>query len=86
MQIRARKDLTYEDAILLFAPLTNRVLDAINTDYLLTSLEDSTGRRMFQIEAFRREGYESGGGEVSLDTQWIDWVAYISSTNCRQTS
>ena len=86
VQIRARKDLTYEDAILLFAPLTNRVLDAINTDYLLTSLEDSTGRRMFQIEAFRREGYESGGGEVSLDTQWIDWVAYISSTNCRQTS
>jgi hypothetical protein len=86
VQIRAIKDLTYENAILLFAPLSQRVLDAINKDYLLTSLTDSTGRTMFLIEAFRREGYESGGGEVSIDTQWVDWVAYVSSTNCRETS
>jgi len=86
VQIRARKDLTYENATLLFSPLTQRVLDAINRDYLLTALTDSTGRTMFLIEAYRREGYESGGGEVSIDTQWIDWVAYVSSTNCRQTS
>ncbi len=87
VQIRARVDTDdYTDALELFGPVVLRIEDAINRDSRLARLEDGMGRTMFLIEAHRREGYESGGGNTWLDTQWVDWCAYVSSTNCRQTS
>lgn len=87
VQIRARVDTdNYTDALELFGPVVLRIEDAINRDSRLAILEDGMGRTMFLIEAHRREGYESGGGNTWLDTQWVDWCAYVSSTNCRQTS
>ena len=87
VQIRARVDQdNYTDALELFGPIVLRIEDAINRDSRLANLEDELGRTMFIIEAHRREGYESGGGSTWLDTQWVDWRAYVSSTNCRQTS
>jgi hypothetical protein len=83
VQIRLRKRQNAEEASWLFEPVKERIRQAINCDASLSSLSDDFGNTMFWIETFRATGYDSGGGEVSLTNQWVDFRAFVSSTNCR---
>lgn len=85
VQIRLRQRTSLEDAMWIFSAVKERVKQAINLDKSLKTLTDGMGNTMFLIETFRAIGYDSGGAEVSLTTQWVDFRALVSRSNCRET-
>ncbi len=83
IQINIRQKLPYSEAVDIIASVIERVRAAINRDKSLVPARDDWGNNLFKLETFQAYGHASGGGNVSINTRWIDWRAYISSTNCR---
>ena len=83
VQVRIRKKMKYDDAVWLIAAVIERAKQAINRDTTLRRISDDLGNTMFLIEAFRVDGYESGGGRMSVNFRWVDFRAYVTCTNCR---
>jgi len=82
VQVNIRQDLEYADAMWISAVVVERVKQAINLHPDVRSLTDSYGNVMFKLQTFRAIGYASGGGDVSVYFRWVDFVAYVSYTNC----
>jgi hypothetical protein len=83
VQINYRRKKGYEDAIKEIGPIIQRVKLGINTDARLKYLEDSLGAFMSSIQAIRSEGYTSGGGDISLERQWVTFRAWVHHDNTR---
>jgi hypothetical protein len=83
VEIRLRKKLEYTDAVDIFAVVIQRVKDAINREESLRTLTDQMGNTMSIIEAFEAPGYAAGGGNVSINIRWVNWRAFVHSTNAR---
>ncbi|MCP4537697.1 MAG: hypothetical protein GY832_11160 [Chloroflexi bacterium] len=83
VQINIRQKLPYSEAVDIIASVIERVRAAINREKSLVPLADDWGNSLFKLETFQAYGHASGGGNVAINTRWIDWRAYIGSTNCR---
>lgn len=83
VQINIREDLSSEDAVAISGAVSARVKNAINQDRRLAYIADDFGNHMQQLDTFKRTGYASGGGNVSIYIHWVDWRAHIVSTNMR---
>lgn len=83
VQIRARRRETSEDATFIIKPVHVRIKRAINRDKRLRLIQDDLGNTMFTIHTFRAVGYESGGGDVTINTRWVNFRALACYSNCR---
>jgi hypothetical protein len=83
VQVRVRQRLAAEDASKLMYPILARIRQALNRDERLRFIEDGFGNYMFRIETFRATGYESGGGDVTINSKWVDFRALVCYSNCR---
>ena len=84
VQINIREKVPYDTAKAINSAVANRIEIAINQDAVLRSFSDEFGNFCSQIDTFRASGYQSGGGNVSINIRWIDWRAFVHSTNCRR--
>lgn len=83
VQVRIRENLGHKLALNLKGAVSDRVRKAINRDERLRVLTDDLGNTMFWIETFKHSGHASGGADVSIFIEWIDWRAAICSDNRR---
>lgn len=83
VQVNIRENMPYAEAVDIIASVIERVRAALNREKSLVPLADDWDNSMFKLETFQAYGHASGGGNVAINTRWIDWRAYISSTNCR---
>lgn len=83
VQVNIREKLPYETAKAINGAVASRIEAAINQDGELDAFHDDFGNFMSRIETFEASGYQAGGGNVSINIRWIDWRAFVHSTNCR---
>jgi len=83
VQINIREKMSYELAKSINGAVAARIEAAINQDAELDAFGDDFGNFMSRIETFQGSGYQAGGGNVSINIRWIDWRAFVHSTNCR---
>lgn len=83
IQINIREKLSYETAKAINGAVAARIEAAINRDSELDAFADDFGNFMSRVETFQASGYQAGGGNVSINIRWIDWRAFVHSTNCR---
>jgi hypothetical protein len=73
-----QKNTTPADAVAILALVKTRVAYSINNDVQLTRLTDDYGYQIVAVEMSENYGYASGGGNISVDRHWCDWVATAS--------
>lgn len=83
VQVRIRENLEHRLALNLKGAVSDRIRKAINRDERLRALTDDLGNTMFWIETFKHSGHASGGANVSIFIEWVDWRAAICSDNRR---
>lgn len=83
IQVNIREGFPYDIAKAINGAVAARVEAAINQDSQLDAFSDDFGNFMSRIETFQASGYQAGGGNVSINIKWIDWRAFVHSTNCR---
>jgi hypothetical protein len=83
IQVRIRENLPPKTALNLKGAVVDRIKKAINRDTRLKTLTDDLGNTMFWIETFKHSGHASGGSDVSIFIEWIDWRAAVCSDNRR---
>jgi hypothetical protein len=84
IQVNIRERESYADnAKAINAAVIARIRNAINQDASLRPFHDDFGNFVSRVETFQASGYQSGGGNVSINVRWVDWRAVVHSTNCR---
>ncbi len=83
IQVNYRRNRGYEDAVQEIGPIMTRVKRGINNDARLKRLEDDMGNIMSSIQAITTQGHTSGGGDVTIDRQWVTFRAWVHSSNVR---
>ena len=79
VEVRMLKDnVSPSRSVAIVDEVKVRIRTAIETMTTLVGTVDDYGNIVFALEASKRYGYASGGGETSVNTFWCDFTARIS--------
>jgi len=85
IQIRLRKKVAADVAGWIISAVKERCVQAINKDWRLNAFSDDFSNFVSIVEAYRNDGYDSGGGSTTIHIGWVDFRAYVHHTNVRET-
>lgn len=84
VQVNIRENMSAEEASFVSGAIANRIVKAINEHPELGAFMDDFGFFVTDIESWRRYGYEFGSNRITTGVFWVDFRAFVHSTNVRK--
>lgn len=82
VQVRMLKDVDQLTGLKIIEHVCARIGIVINGE-VIVPIRDEYGYTIFHLTTVGTIGYASGGGDISVNTRWVDFAALVSSSRLR---